>query len=102
MKKYNKFLTLTLAAFLVGVMSLSAQVIVKIRPVVPHYERSVAPSPKHVWVAEEWEARGREYVFVGGHWVLAPFERALWVPGHWQKHRRGGWFWKPGHFRRMR
>ena len=101
MSTKNKFLTLLVASMLLGVFTIKAQVIVNIRPELPRHERVIAPSPRHVWVEEEWEPRGGSYVFVGGHWVEPPYERAIWIPGHWQQHRRG-WFWKPGHWKRMR
>ena len=40
--------------------SVHAQAIyVKVRPVVPVVVRPVAPSPNHVWIAEEWHPRVR-------------------------------------------
>jgi hypothetical protein len=75
-----------------------AQIYVHVRPNRPHYERVVAPSPRHVWVDEEWEPRGGSYVFVGGRWAEPPHGRAHWVPGHWKHHDRGD-YWIPGHWR---
>lgn len=78
----------------------SAQdVIVKVRPEIPRYERIVAPSPRHVWIEEEWESRGGRYVFTGGHWAVPPHAGWMWIPGHWKQHPRG-WFWTPGHWAR--
>ena len=40
-------------------LSASAQTIyVKVRPVAPVVVRPVAPSPNHVWIAEEWKPNG--------------------------------------------
>jgi WXXGXW repeat (2 copies) len=75
-----------------------AQIYVNVRPVVPHYERVAAPSPRHVWIDEEWEPRGGAYVFVGGHWAAPPRPGVVWVPGHWRQRPRG-WVWVPGHWR---
>jgi len=97
----NKFLTLVIASMLLSIFTTKAQVVVTIRPAIPRYERVIAPSPRHVWVEEEWVPRNGGYVFVGGHWMEPPYERAFWVPGRWVEHRRG-WFWKPGHWKRRR
>lgn len=76
----------------------NAQIVVRVRPERPHYERVAAPSPRHVWIDEEWEPRNGAYVFVGGHWAEPPHPRERWVPGHW-KDTPGGYVWKPGHWR---
>lgn len=76
-----------------------AQVIVNVRPVVPVHERIVAPSPRHVWVDEEWVERGGRYEWAGGHWVLPPRPGVVWIPGHWANRPRG-WVWIRGHWRR--
>ena len=94
-------------AFLVMVMiaagsianQASAQVYVSVRPVWHPVPRPVAPSPRHVWIDEEWEARGGTYVAVGGHWAEPPHSGWAWVPGHWAHERRGDW-WVAGHWRR--
>ena len=101
MSAKNKFLGLLIVSVLFSIFTIQAQVVVTIRPALPRYERVVAPSPRHVWVEEEWEPRNGGYVFVGGHWMEPPYERAFWVPGRWVEHRRG-WFWKPGHWKRRR
>ena len=76
-----------------------AQIYVHVRPVVPHYVRIEAPSPRHVWIDEEWEPRGGSYAFVGGHWAEPPYAGATWVPGRWAHHDRGE-YWIRGHWRR--
>jgi len=81
-----------------GAFSSNAQIVVSVRPPVPHYERVPAPSPRHVWIGEEWEPRGGAYVFVGGHWAEPPRPGVVWVPGHWRR-RPGGEAWVPGHWR---
>ncbi|MGN6568725.1 MAG: hypothetical protein ACTHJ0_12265 [Flavipsychrobacter sp.] len=97
-----KSITKTFFAFAIAMTCLSyhsnAQLIVNIRPARPVYVRPVAPSPRHVWVDEEWRERNGHYEFAGGHWVAAPRPGAMWVPGHWVRRPRG-WFWRPGHWR---
>ncbi len=98
MQTLKKMLFITALALTTGAVSGYAQIYVKIRPARPHYERVVAPSPRHVWVDEDWEMRGGQYVFVGGRWAEPPRPRAVWVPGHWRQRPRG-WVWVPGHWR---
>ncbi len=98
MQTLKKMIFITALALTTGVFSASAQIYVKIRPERPHYERVVAPSPRHVWVDEDWEMRGGKYVFVGGRWAEPPRPRAAWIPGHWRQRPRG-WVWVPGHWR---
>jgi hypothetical protein len=95
MKKVLFVLAISLGS---SAFSSSAQIVVAVRPDRPHYERVVAPSPRHVWIDEEWEPRGGSYVFVGGHWAEPPHPGGAWVPGHWVQRPRG-WVWKPGHWR---
>jgi hypothetical protein len=77
----------------------SAQIYVSVRPVWHPVERPVAPSPRHVWIDEEWEARNGTYVAVGGHWAEPPHPGWIWVSGHWT-HEGRGHYWHPGHWRR--
>ena len=98
MKKVNRVLLLLLVALFSGALATNAQIVVNIRPERPHYQRVVAPTPRHVWVEEEWEPRGGGYVWAGGHWVLPPRPHAVWIPGHWKRHPRG-WVWIRGHWR---
>lgn len=76
----------------------TAQLIVNVRPARPVVVRTVAPSPRHVWVDEDWEWRNGNYVFVGGHWVEPSRPGAVWVGGGWVHHRRG-WEWRRGYWR---
>jgi len=98
MQNIKRVLFILAIALTTGALSSSAQIEVAIRPDRPHYERVVAPSPRHVWIDEDWELRGGRYVFVGGHWALPPRPGGMWVPGHW-KQTPHGWMWKPGHWR---
>ena len=75
------------------------EIIIRERPARPHFERVAAPSPRHVWIEEEWEVRGGRHEFAGGRWVLSPYPGAVWIPGHWAQRPRG-WVWIGGHWRR--
>ena len=77
----------------------SAQVYVSVRPVWHPVVRPAPPSPRHVWIDEEWEARNGAYVAVGGHWAEPPHPGWVWVPGHWS-HGDRGHYWHAGHWRR--
>lgn len=103
MKTGIKLLMVTLV-LLSGLGSINAQeIIITERPVRPHYERVAAPSPRHVWIEEEWEPRGGRYVFAGGHWAAPPRPGLIWVPGFWERRPRGEvWVrgrWEPRHRR---
>jgi hypothetical protein len=56
------------------------------------------PSPRHVWVEEDWTPRGKVYEWHGGYYVEPPRPTAVWVPGHWKK-RGHGWYWVPGRWK---
>jgi WXXGXW repeat (2 copies) len=75
-----------------------AQFVIRVRPVAPRVVRVVAPSPRHVWVEEDWRWQNNNYISSGGYWSAPPRGRAVWVKGHWKQSRRG-WVWKPGHWR---
>ena len=92
---------LALSIFTASVAESHAQIIVPVRPPRPRVvvtNRPVAPSPRHVWVEEDWVPEGRGYRWHGGYWAEPPRARAAWVPGHWANRRRG-WVWIPGHWR---
>ena len=75
-----------------------SQVFVERMPDAPHNERMNAPSPRHVWIDEDWEPRNGSYVYVGGRWAEPPNPGGRWIQGHW-KHKRKGWMWIAGHWR---
>jgi len=77
----------------------SAQIYVTVRPPIPVIVRPAPPSPVHVWIGEEWEERGGQYVYVGGHWAAPPRRGAIWIPGHWRREGRRGERWIRGHWR---
>ncbi len=83
-----------------AVMDSQAQVVVRVRPSRPKVVvvAPAPPSPRHVWVEEDWTPRGRSYVWHGGYYVEPPRPAAVWVPGHWAP-RRHGYVWIRGHWR---
>ncbi len=80
-------------------LSASAQIYVKVRPTYKTVERPVQPGPDYVWVDEDWQVRGRNYRYNGGHWVKAPRHGYTYTPGHWKQTRRGD-MWVRGSWRR--
>ncbi len=91
MKKITRVFVLAAALTASAVLTSQAQIVVRVRPERPRVvrERPVAPSPRHVWVDEDWTPRGHGYVYSGGRWVLPPREHAVYVPGHWDRRGRG-------------
>jgi len=75
------------------------RIYVKVRPVAPVVVRTVAPSPRHVWVEGEWVWVNNAYTWHAGYWAEPPHPREVWVAGHWRR-AYGGWNWVPGHWRR--
>jgi hypothetical protein len=59
----------------------------------------VAPSPNHVWIAGYHRWDGHAYLWVKGHYVIAPRAHAVWVPGHWSHHHSHGWYWVEGRWK---
>jgi len=100
MKKITRLMLLAGALSLLAVNESKAQeIVVRARMHAPVVAvRPARPSPRHVWVEEEWAPSGGTYVYKGGYWVAPPFARARWVPGKW-RHSPRGWVWRPGHWR---
>ncbi len=94
------------ALTIVGMMLLAAsttyaQVIVRVRPERPRevvVRRPAPPSPRHVWVKEDWVARGGRYVWHGGYWAAPPRPGVTFVNGHW-RNTRHGYVWVAGYWR---
>ena len=99
MRTIKRCLFILAVALSCGAFNSYAQIEVKVRPEVPRFERGAAPSPRHVWIGEEWEPRGGAYVFVGGHWSEPPHPGWAWIPGHWKRTPHGE-MWMAGHWRR--
>ena len=100
MKKLKKTLFLLTALLLFAVAYSDAQIVVKAR--LFHHGavvvRSAPPSPRHVWVENEWVPSGNTYVERPGYWAVPPSPGGVWVAGRWA-HRRGGYVWIAGHWR---
>ena len=100
MKTLKRILFVSAAFMLFATADSNAQIVVRARlyhrgPVVV---RPVAPSPRHVWVSDEWAPSGATYVERPGYWAVPPRPRAVWVAGHWANRPRG-YVWVPGHWR---
>jgi hypothetical protein len=94
----KKQLVLAASALLLTASMAQAQLVVRIGPPRPHYER--VPPPPHpgwAWRAgyQRWD--GAHYVWTPGEYVAPPRAGVHWVQGHWA-HRRGGWVWIEGHW----
>jgi len=91
---------LALSIFSLSATAVQAQIIVRVRPPRPTVvvTRPPAPTPRHVWVDEDWVQDNRGYRWHGGYWAEPPRARAVWVPGHWAGRHRG-YAWIPGHWR---
>ncbi|HWK03704.1 MAG TPA: hypothetical protein VNS58_08730 [Puia sp.] len=102
-KHFSKmaFLAILAVVTTVGFSSTaSAQVYVSVRPVFAGPRvRPAPPSPRHVWIDEEWTMRGGRYVSTGGYWAAPPHPGWAWVPGRWAHERRGD-YWIAGRWRR--
>ncbi|UAY52607.1 hypothetical protein [Ferruginibacter albus] len=96
MKKYLSKIIAMLFIAIAFSFTASAQ-FVRERPTHTIVVRTAPPSPRHVWVDEDWAWRGGNYVYTGGYWA-EPKPGLVWVAGHW-KHRRHGWYWVPGRWR---
>jgi len=69
--------------------NVSAQIFVKVRPTHAVVVRTAAPSPRHVWVDDEWRAGHGNYSYVGGHWAVPPHGGMHWHTGEWREGPRG-------------
>lgn len=102
MKKITNVLMLASALSLFAVTSSMAQsIVVRVRPARPAtyvVARPTRPSPRHVWVAEEWTPNGGTYVYHAGYWAEPPRPHAIWRAGKW-RHSPRGYIWVPGHWR---
>ena len=95
--------SLLFAGLLISSISYAdAQVYVRTRPVIPRTRVVIAhppaPSPRHIWVREDWRPYRRSYRYTGGYWAAPPRPRVVWVPGYWAARPRGH-VWIPGYWR---
>ena len=101
MSKFGKKAMLLLLLIGLSTAELSAQIVVRVRPPRPRVvvtARPPAPSPRHVWIDEDWEPAGAEYRWHGGYWAEPPRPHARWVAGSW-KHSPHGYVWVAGRWR---
>jgi hypothetical protein len=98
-KMFRKSLMACVFAGALAAIPLSAQVVVRVGPPAPVYERPIpSPGRGYVWTPGYHRWDGRAYVWMPGAWVMPPRPRAHWVKAHWA-HRRGGWVFVEGHWR---
>jgi hypothetical protein len=98
MKKHFLSGILTILFISVFLVSHAQTYYVKVQPVAPVVVRPVAPTPHHIWVADEWTWRQGAYVHVSGYWALPPRGHVRWIPGHWKYVSGHGHYWVPGHW----
>ena len=75
----------------------SSRVVVRERPVPPHYSQPLAPGPNYVWHSGEWIRHRHTYIYKQGFWIKAHPGQRYYSSGHWQR-RRDGWIWIPGYW----
>jgi len=98
MKKFILKIGMMVAIALSFSAAADAQIRVRVRPTFTITNRPERPSPRHVWVSDEWRWNNGNYEHVNGYWATPNRGRRGWVEGHW-RHTRGGWTWVPGHWR---
>ena len=72
--------------------------VVVTRPAPPAPRAEFQPPPPNeraVWDPGRWNWNGREYVWVGGHYIERPNVAMRWEPGHWAP-QGGNWVWIDG------
>jgi hypothetical protein len=54
-------------------------------------QSATAPASNYVWIDGHWNWNGRyrEYDWTRGHWEIAPYENAYWIPGYWENYKSG-------------
>jgi hypothetical protein len=95
MKGTQKLLSAFAIAMSCSIYAASAQIYVHVRPQARVIVRSEPPSPRHVWVHEDWRERNGRYEDRGGRWAEPPAEGYRYHEGHWD-HSRQGHRWHEG------
>ena len=101
MKKITRALVLLSVVTLFAVSSSRAQeIVVGARLGRPGrvMARPERPSPRHVWVGEEWAPSGNTYAYQQGYWAVPPQPGGIWIKGHWRQ-RGQGYIWIKGYWR---
>jgi hypothetical protein len=76
-----------------------AQVVVRIGPPAPVYERRGPPPERgYVWQGGYHRYEGDHYVWTPGHYERPPHEHARWIQHRWE-HHRDGWVMVDGHWK---
>lgn len=102
MEKFSKFLMLITAAIFFVIADCNAQKVVRVlptRPSIAARPRPPRPSPKSVWVSEEWLPSRNGYIYNPGYWSPPPRRGSVYLPGRWAKHGPG-FVWVTGHWRK--
>ena len=98
MKNMKRLLFMLAIALSCGAFATSAQIYVHVRPPRPAVSvRIAAPSPRHVWIDEDWREENGAYVWAGGRWEEPPHPGWRYSPGHWS-HDGHGHQWHGGHW----
>ena len=100
-----KELITTGALFLIlmlGSLSGSAQVVVKVKPNRPAHaiNKPAQAKAEHIWIDGHWQYdhHKKEYVWIQGRWVKENKDHH-WVEGHWEA-KDDGFIWVPGHWKK--
>ena len=95
MNKVQKLVFATAIALFSGIYVASAQIYVNLRPERPVVVRVDPPTPRHVWIDEDWEEVNGQYAWRGGRWEAPPHEGDRYRAGHWS-HSDKGQRWEKG------
>jgi hypothetical protein len=66
-------------------------------PPLPTETMPPPPNPSHRWVPGHWDWQG-VWIYIPGHFTLAPHPKAKWVSGRWTKGLLDNWRWVSGHW----
>ncbi|MFI5141798.1 MAG: hypothetical protein ACHQII_05535 [Bacteroidia bacterium] len=94
--KKNAVKLLFAALFFGASLTASAQIYVRVRPIIPVVVVTAQPSPEHVWVNEDWNEDNGAYVYGGGYWASPPHRGYHYREGHWDHHETRGDHWVRG------
>jgi len=98
MKNMKRVLFVLAIALTCGAYGSSAQIYVHVRPPRPTVAvRIAAPSPRHVWIDEDWHENNGAYEWNGGRWEEPPHPGWRYSAGHWG-HDGHGHQWHGGHW----
>jgi WXXGXW repeat (2 copies) len=100
MKNIKKALFMLALILTFGAVSSMAQVYVNVRPVRPvAVVRVDAPSPRHVYIDEDWRENNGSYEWHGGRWEAPPHAGYHYTAGYWD-HNDHGHRWHQGRWHR--